>query len=139
LANHRINLGVFTEIRLLQIDQPINTADRKLAPHRLHVGAGADRLKKRLWPRLRFSYGQTFEDRVFEARKPLRQAKLNRVARVVVRFERATDRATLARYRVPADPFGQAFGETMLPDALQIFGLDGRIAVKCAERFTSYC
>jgi hypothetical protein len=79
-------LAMLAEVRPLQGNQPIDTPRRKLMPHRLHVGARVDRFEKRFRPRLRFGDRKTFEDRVLKPRKPLGQAKLNRVARVVIGF-----------------------------------------------------
>jgi hypothetical protein len=88
-------VAVFSGVTVLQRDQAINAADCQLVSHRLQISTGRNRFKKCLGPRHRLGFRQTLEDPILQSREPFRHAEFDRVARMVIIFERATNGAPL--------------------------------------------
>ena len=99
-----------------------------LRPHAGQVGADWNGGKDATWPLLGVYGRLQLEELVFEVRELDRNAELDRVARMVVRVEGATDRA--AAIGLPPRALHELVEVTVGSNALEVLDLDGGIVVK---------
>lgn len=83
---------------------------------------------------LRLNRRQPFEDPVFQVRQPRRQAKFILISRMIVRIQRAADRATMLRTEFiffPTRSLYNLVSHVVRLEPIQIFLLYCRVTVKC--------
>ena len=106
----------------------------ELPTHVINVRTYRDSVEKVDRKLLRLFGRQPFEDAILQPSEPFRQSQFGFVRRMVVAFERATDRTPMRS--VPARTLNDFIGSVVRGEARNVFSLDGRIVVKCLHIIT---
>jgi hypothetical protein len=104
----------------------------KLTAHLADVRTDRDRGEEFLGELLGLALRQTFKDAIFKTRQPFGKTQFDRIAGVIVDFQRAANGAALGAVLADfeADALRQMLQAPMLSETLLVFGFDGRVVVE---------